>query len=121
MRFNTLPILNKPAICAVLLLAAPLFAHAAELKIVDNMGLTRAVKEVSESGAVTVELRRTGEADGSAEMKMDLSNVDGIASDINGVAQNSSMFSFQRVPAGTWKIKSSKKNVSISVVKISPQ
>ena len=96
-----------------LLMAAP-SAFAGELRILDSMGLTRAVKSVHEQASVRVS---TGGGAGAPGAVI-LSQVDGLAPDINPSKVSDSVVVFEQVPEGAWRIRISSPKVVISEVKI---
>ncbi len=89
-------------------------ACAGELRILDGMGLTRAVKSVRDEGTVAVMTRGGGAAPGAVI----LSQVDGLAPDINPAKASDTAVVFERVPEGAWRIKTASSKVVITEVKI---
>ena len=94
-----------------LICLSPLTAFAGELRILDSMGLTRAVKFVDEHAKVVI-------STGSDAAGISLSHVDGLAPDIEGKRTSDKSILFADVPEGVWKIKISDQPVAISEVKI---
>ena len=90
-------------------------ASAGELRIVDGLGLTRAVKSIGRDAKVVIVASAKG---GAALQDLSLVHVDGLASDHEGVAQGEHHFVFNAVEEGAWKIKSSSPQVVVSEVKI---
>ena len=83
-------------LCAAIFL--PLSVMAAEIRIVDANGLTRAVRAVEGGGNVTLHLANEGKSGGT------LVHTDGLASDISGVARGTEVV-FLKVRNGTWRIE----------------
>ena len=91
--------------------AAPL--QAAEIKIVDSLGLTRAVKSLASSTADVV-LQVKPAADTALEaIIIKLINVDGISPEITGSAEQDGRYRFHNVESGTWRIQLSDSNLRI--------
>jgi hypothetical protein len=99
---------------AVLLL--PGVSFAGEIRVLDSMGLTRAVKSVEGAAKVVV----SAHIDKKSLLAVDvvLSHVDGLAADVEGFPSPDHTIVFSDVPEGVWKIKSSEPELVISEVKI---
>jgi hypothetical protein len=111
----------------VLKVAAPLailsgvFSHpvvAEEVKILDSLGLTRAVRTVSDPATVIV--RIASEKGEPLELQPLLSNVDGIASDIPAVRDSDGNFVFSGLVRGIWQLKDTGEGNLVSEVRIVP-
>ena len=82
--------------CGALIL--PASGMAADIRIVDANGLTRAVRTVKDSAIVTLHLAKEPRSGGT------LVHTDGLASDIRGMAQKTEVV-FSHVRNGTWRIE----------------
>lgn len=89
-------------------------AFAGEIRVVDGVGLTRAVKSVPEMGTVSVRLK--DQHAGPSEWQ--LINVDGLASDVTGVYSKDREVVFPGVRGGTWRIQSKGTPVPVEAVRI---
>jgi len=98
-----------------LLFSFPPSAYAGKIQIVDSDGLTRAATNTTGTTQVVVTLRGKGDKKSAT---LTLSNIDGIASDIQGVTQPSGNIIFRGVSAGRWKIMVKGKGVKVGEVKI---
>ena len=70
---------------------------ADQLKIVDSVGLTRAVKKIDGPATVVVKARNPTD-------KISLNNVDGILPDVEGASDGKGAFRFDGIRDGTWRI-----------------
>ena len=95
---------------------APLEISAAELRILDSLGLTRAVKSVEKAAKVII--TASIEEDKSQPADLYLSHVDGLAPDIEGTRNPDKSLLFVEVPEGVWKITAPDQHIIISEVKI---
>jgi hypothetical protein len=92
----------------------PVCTVNADLRIIDELGLTRAVSTASGTGDVSVRL--TPEAKG--DDRPVLTHVDGISPDISGNPGDEGLYLFQSVGQGTWQIKLPQSDLTISEVTI---
>ena len=83
----------------VLMLVSTSSAWAWEIKVVDEQGLTRAVRETVENQTVRIVI-----AGDEHPLRAVLVNVDGIASDVDGVREDLNTIMFRSVSEGTWRI-----------------
>lgn len=111
-----MPKLRMYKCLAALLLLCATPVQAAELRILDPMGLTRAVKFVE--NPVKVIVSATLEEDTAQPADVLLSHVDGLAPDIEGSRGANKSTTFADVPEGVWKIKAPDQRIIISEVKI---
>ncbi|MBX7143811.1 MAG: hypothetical protein K1X79_05120 [Oligoflexia bacterium] len=100
------------AILAELALAQ--VAFAGDLKIVDELGLVRAVKHVS----APVTVRVIAGAGSTGPVKPKLVNVDGLSGDLLGEVQAPGTFVFSKVPEGTWRVSLEGGHAQVAEVKI---
>jgi hypothetical protein len=100
------------AILFSLWLLLPISCFAEQLKILDAMGLTRAVKKTEGPVAVLVRVRA-----GDSTAALALTNVDGILPDVSGSNDGKGTIRFAGVREGTWRITSAGK-VEIAQVSI---
>jgi len=75
-------------------------AFAAELKVVDDRNLVRAVRVVSAPAAVKVTFKESS----SSGASISISNIDGVQQDLSASIENNSA-RFSNVREGTWKLK----------------
>ena len=104
LRFLVLPVL--------LVLMVPC-AYAGQIKIVDQRGLTRAVRKVPDKARVIIKVNTATEN----ASEITLSNIDGMGGDVAGRAGESTQIVFENISEGTWEIRGAKK-VAVSEVKI---
>ena len=83
----------------IFLQSASCFAD--QLKILDSMGLTRAIKKIDGSVVVVVKSRP-----GTSAASLSLINVDGVLPDIAGADAGQGVIRFEGVQEGTWRITS---------------
>ena len=76
-------------------------AHAADVRIVDEQGLTRAIKTVKTEAEVVIELVTP-----DSHASFVLSHADGIAGDRPGSVTADGKLHFEGVREGTWRIVS---------------
>lgn len=95
---------------------SPLCASAGELRILDGMGLTRAVKFVENPAKVIISASLQENKSQPADLF--LSHVDGLVPDIEGSRNPDKSLTFVDVPEGVWKIKAPDQHIIISEVKI---
>jgi hypothetical protein len=86
--------------------------QAEELKVLDSIGLTRAVKQVAKSARVEIRLK-----DASQSADLELVSVDGLSAPLKSQINGNSVV-FNSVPAGEWKIQSQGTSPSVLEVKI---
>lgn len=101
---------------AVVCLSTAVFsasASAGELRILDRMGLTRAVKMVEGNASVVIISKSAG-----APADIQLAHIDGLAPDIDPASNSKGTVTFTQVPEGTWRVKSEDRQLVISEVKI---
>lgn len=106
--------LRMTAAVLLALLAGPLdsgYCADAEIRIIDGLGLTRAVRSVE--GPATVQVSVAPKTS-----RLILVHADGLAPDQQPNSMLDSTFTFESVPEGTWKVAPSEPNVRIVEVKI---
>jgi hypothetical protein len=94
-------------------LLLPALSSAADLKILDELGLTRAIKPLSAPTTITVDFQTNRNVDGAK-----LINESGLAGDISGGRLSQSRFQFSGVSPGTWRIQSIPAGSKVQSVKI---
>jgi len=104
---------NAIVFLLALVLCAPSVVSAAELKVLDEMGLTRAVKRINNGATVVAQV-----GNGNAAEAARLSHVDGLAPDISGTRQADGSFVFSGVTEGTWRLVVNGSDVVVSRVRI---
>ena len=82
----------------------PAVSAAADLKIVDSMGLTRAMKVIDETANVVVRVKK-GQESTVGDQSLTLTHVDGIAPDVSGNKRDGGRYEFVGVLPGTWLVK----------------
>lgn len=85
---------------SVVILGSAAAAYAAELRIVDGVGLSRAVKVVDDSSQVILVIENPKEAG----VECVLSNVDGLASERRERISPAGECVFKDIAAGTWQV-----------------
>jgi hypothetical protein len=90
----------RAGLAGILSLFYPCIAQAAELRIVDSIGLARAVKVVDDASSITLMVENPKEA--GAECV--LTNVDGLASERREKVSPAGECSFKDIAAGTWQV-----------------
>ena len=93
-------------------------AFAAELRVIDNLGLTRAVSSIGESAVITISLLPDGKESHQEEITVVLSNIDGLSPDLKGQPSNRLQYIFNRVRNGTWRIILEPAGLKVGEVKI---
>lgn len=88
-------------------------AHAAELRVHDQLGLVRAVKDIS--GNATVEVVVPEKT--SSSVSVFLFSVDGLG-ERKRAHRKANIFRFENIPAGSWEIISGVKTLTIDQVRI---
>lgn len=96
-------------------LAPIVIAETGSIRIIDEHGLVRAVKAVSASASVVIELGP--KFDGTQELS--LINVDGLQPERQGTYISGKSVSFSGINAGTWRITGGQN--PISKVTITPE
>jgi len=99
-------------ILLIVSLFLPTISFAGELKVLDSMGLTRAVKRVDNGASVRVETRN------DTATQISLTHVDGLAPDISGSRQDDGSYVFRNVTQGSWRLTVEGQDVVISQVRI---
>lgn len=90
-----------------------LAAHAGELRVLDSMGLTRAVRSIQNSATVQVTVRSGGEV-----QNLMLSHIDGLAPNRGPSSVSGETATFRDVPEGSWRISAEGSKPVIAEVKI---
>ena len=80
-------------------------SHAAELRIVDQRGLTRAIKDIQNTANVVVVLE--SEIDGAVKLR----SVERIASDIQPNLKSKKKIIFPNVSSGHWRLEFENKQI----------
>ena len=83
----------------VLIFLAALELYADELRIIDDRGLTRAIKDINAPAEVTAVFSD------SFKGTVKLESVDGISSDISAKTESKTEVLFSNVPNGLWRLK----------------
>lgn len=112
----TLIIRTNVLLALVSVVIFPVTVFAADLTVIDSLGLVRAMKSVDTSGRVIVEVVLP-EANGNPKPLL-LSNTDGMAPDIVGTRDSQNGYVFEGVSPGTWEIRVRDSKVQIKSVKI---
>jgi hypothetical protein len=84
-------------------------AFSQELRIIDNIGLTRAVKHVQGPSRVVLDIRSEEQ-----ELALKLIHSEGFFPELPASRDNSS-YVFSEVPAGTWRISTPAEHTVIRV------
>jgi hypothetical protein len=84
----------------LLLAALPAAARAAELRVIDSVGLARGVRVVEDASSVTIVVENPREAGGECV----LSNIDGLASERREKISPAGECVFRDIAAGTWQV-----------------
>jgi|GEM_PF-3957748 len=90
---------------------------AGDLRIVDEQGLLRAVRNAPGPMTVIVQVDIIGHTSGVAPTLV-LSNVDGISPDIKGREEGYGRFLFEGVKDGTWKLHVKPEQLIIREVRV---
>lgn len=98
------------ALCALMFgLFGVVSVHASELKIVDSVGLVRAIKVVRAPIAVVVTIENDTQAvpspDTDNQQECRAVNVDGLAADRSVLLDKARRCVFRNMPAGIWQLK----------------
>ncbi len=106
-------------VCWYILIAAMIFSPAigiaAEIRVVDGRGLTRAVSRLEPPVTVVVTLKESN----APEDVVTLGNIDGLSGDISSVKEAPQKYIFQVSQGGTWQIKGVLSPADIVEVRIS--
>lgn len=95
----------------------PCSLWAAELKVVDPLGLIRAVSKIEESAKVTITLNsKTSNYPQSLQMV----NLDGLAPAKNIQHSGNGLYAADALTPGTWEIKLKSPDINIKTVVIKP-
>ena len=89
--------------------------RAAEIRIVDQIGLTRAAKKVDGEASVQVEVHRTEKGRGSSVL---LKNIDSPDIIIKGNPLGGGKYEFPSLSQGTWEVQATGKGVGIKSVRV---
>ncbi len=92
----------------------PQAVYAIEVRVVDTLGLTRAVQHYSKPVTINIEVE-----DGQTVEALELKAYGAVDVEIAGSQVGAVDFRFSEVPAGTWSIVTKPKSVKIKSVKIS--
>lgn len=111
--------LLSASIIFVISVAIPLRAEADELRVVDSLGLVRAIKSGESYTEVLVTVRSNDGSPVNPGSTALLSNVDGISADLSVQLEAPASFRFHGVQRGTWKIVISDPGLLVEEVRIS--
>ena len=101
------------AVLVVLFFTVP--AAATEIKIIDSMGLIRAIKKYNSKNQLTVVVK---DSNGSFPANIRISNLDGLAQEQTLPHTGNGRYVYKNLPPGTWKIILPDKSLSLQEVKI---
>lgn len=91
-------------------------AYAAEIRIVDPRGLTRALKTLANSSRINATVKASFAA-AAGRCPLVLSNIDGLNGDVSGVGHDGWCV-FPGVTSGNWQLKTLEQNIVVQEVRI---
>ena len=100
-----------------LLIQIPSATWAAEVRVVDERGLLRAVRSVKSKAQILIKIQRST-SESSSPKSLTLTSADGIAGDVEAAPQSEGEYRASGIEGGTWKILAGGKSIVVTKVTI---
>lgn len=105
----------------ILVLIQHQYCFADQVKIIDTLELTRAIRTVAAASTVSVVVQVSESGLSIHPESITLSNIDGLVADISAVRAGEDVYKFRGVAAGVWKIALPESTGRLLQVKINSQ